>query len=131
CEEKINRLLLFADSIMKNIDIKIFPLIFLLFSLHLAKGDVRCSNPSAYINRFGGRDQQCVALVQGLCHRSNGRFIGLTQSWRRGRHVRSNCDKYRHTQRSQHFWVLIIISMLQLEQHAAIFRGCTKEGIWF
>ena len=92
---------------------------------------VPCTDPSAHVGKWIGRDEQCAALVQTNCHRQPGnKQIGLTSTWKKGLHVKDNCDKIPA--------LTAIATFLgpngsydepHLHQHTAIFVKCEEAGI--
>lgn len=92
---------------------------------------VPCANPSAHVGHWIGRDQECAALVQTSCHRQPGNGqIGLTSSWRRGAHVKENCNTIpRFTAIATFLGPNGMYDEPHLHQHTAIFVQCESSGI--
>ncbi|KAJ6222154.1 hypothetical protein RDWZM_000699 [Blomia tropicalis] len=104
--------------------------ILLVATLDLAHGYVRCKSPAKYVGQYLGRDQECVALVQTMCHRSGHRPIGLTSTWRRAVRVKKNCKKIpKFTAIATFLGPNHHYDEPHLRQHTAIFYRCEKRGI--
>uniref|UniRef100_A0A023FQ49 Putative conserved secreted protein n=1 Tax=Amblyomma cajennense TaxID=34607 RepID=A0A023FQ49_AMBCJ len=85
---------------------------------------ISCSNPESLKGNWviGVDGKECVALVKEKC---SGMRQYSTHSWRRGKHVKSNCGSIPR-------WTAIatFLDGSKYRGHAAIFESCAPDGIW-
>uniref|UniRef100_A0A1E1X0I0 Putative conserved secreted protein n=1 Tax=Amblyomma aureolatum TaxID=187763 RepID=A0A1E1X0I0_9ACAR len=97
-----------------------------LLVLGMAVGSqaISCSNPESFKGNWviGVDGKECVALVKEKC---SGMRQYSTYSWRKGKHVRSNCGSIPR-------WTVIatFLDGNKYRGHAAIFESCAPDGIW-
>ncbi|XP_065302107.1 domesticated amidase effector 2-like [Dermacentor albipictus] len=96
----------------------------LVLGMAVASQAIGCANPAPFKGNWviGVDGKECVALVKEKC---TGLRQYTTHSWRRGKHVRSNCASVPR-------WSAIatFLDGNKYRGHAAIFESCASDGIW-
>jgi hypothetical protein len=119
---------------MNELRVKMFGsnllLVATLSIIYTAQAFVPCADPSHSAGGFLGASHQCAALVQSQCHRPGNALIGLTNTWRKGLHVRENCAQIpKFTAIATFLGPNGSYDEPHLHQHTAIFVRCEAAGI--
>ncbi|XP_077512285.1 domesticated amidase effector 2-like [Amblyomma americanum] len=97
---------------------------FLVLCMVIVSEAISCADPRPFEGNWviGVDGKECVALVKEKC---SGMRQYNTHSWRRGRHVRSNCANIPR-------WTAIatFLDGTKYRGHAAILESCAPDGIW-
>uniref|UniRef100_A0A1E1WXJ0 Putative conserved secreted protein n=1 Tax=Amblyomma aureolatum TaxID=187763 RepID=A0A1E1WXJ0_9ACAR len=97
---------------------------FLVLYMVTVSDAISCADPRPFKGNWviGVDGKECVALVKEKC---SGMRQYTTQSWRRGRQVRSSCASI-----PQWTAIATFLDGSRYQGHAAIFESCASDGIW-
>ncbi|KAL1427979.1 hypothetical protein MTO96_000319 [Rhipicephalus appendiculatus] len=89
---------------------------------------IRCRLPQIGAGEWvlGIDGKECVSVVKQLC---DNMANNSTHAWRRGAHVRSDCDGARRIE-SLTAIATFLAANNGYQGHAAIFDSCDSDGIW-